>query len=57
MIAIIRQHRILLPSRVSLLIKMLVMLEGTSQQLNPDFNHRRTAGAVPGRGDQASAVA
>ena len=38
MIAIIRQHRILLPSRVSLLIKMLVMLEGTSQQLNPDFN-------------------
>lgn len=38
MIAIIRQHRILLPSRVSLLIKMLVMFEGTSQQLSPDFN-------------------
>jgi ubiquinone biosynthesis protein len=38
MTAIIRAHRILLPSRVSLLIKMLVMLEGTAQQLNPGFN-------------------
>ena len=38
MTAIIRRHHILLPSRVSLLIKMLVMLEGTSQQLNPNFN-------------------
>ncbi len=38
MTVIIRQHHILLPSRVSLLIKMLVMLEGTSQQLNPNFN-------------------
>ena len=38
MTAIIRQHHILLPSRVSLLVKMLVMLEGTAQQLNPDFN-------------------
>lgn len=36
--AIIRAHHILLPSRVSLLIKMLVMLEGTAQQLNPAFN-------------------
>ncbi|MGI9471328.1 MAG: ABC1 kinase family protein [Rubripirellula sp.] len=35
---IIRQHHILLPSRVSLLVKMLVMLEGTAQQLSPDFN-------------------
>ena len=38
MTEIIRQHHILLPSRVSLLIKMLVMLEGTAQQLNPNFN-------------------
>jgi ubiquinone biosynthesis protein len=38
MTVIIRRHNILLPSRVSLLIKMLVMLEGTSQQLNPNFN-------------------
>ncbi len=38
MTAIIRSHHILLPSRVSLLIKMLVMLEGTAQQLNPNFN-------------------
>jgi len=38
MTAIVRQHHILLPSRVSLLIKMLVMLEGTSQQLNPKFS-------------------
>ena len=38
MTEIIRQHHILLPSRVSLLIKMLVMLEGTSRQLSPDFS-------------------
>lgn len=38
MTAIIRDHHILLPARVSLLIKMLVMLEGTAQQLNPNFN-------------------
>ena len=38
MIEIIRQHHILLPARVSLLIKMLVMLEGTAHQLSPDFN-------------------
>ncbi|EMI53950.1 ABC1 kinase family protein [Rhodopirellula sallentina] len=38
MTEIVRSHHILLPSRVSLLIKMLVMLEGTAQQLNPTFN-------------------
>ena len=38
MTSIIRAHHILLPSRVSLLIKMLVMLEGTAQQLNPSFS-------------------
>jgi ubiquinone biosynthesis protein len=38
MTEIIRRHHILLPSRVSLLIKMLVMLEGTAGQLSPDFN-------------------
>lgn len=35
---IIRKHRMNMPSRVSLLIKMLVMLEGTAQQLSPDFS-------------------
>ena len=38
MIEIIRKHRILLPSKVTLLIKMLVMLEGTAHQLSADFN-------------------
>ncbi len=38
MTEIIRQHHILLPSRVSLLIKMLVMLEGTARQLSPTFS-------------------
>ncbi len=38
MTAIIRRHQIMLPSRVSLLIKMLVMLEGTAQQLSPSFS-------------------
>ena len=37
MTAIIRNYGILLPARVSMLIKVLVMLEGTSQNLNPDF--------------------
>ncbi|MCR9291557.1 MAG: AarF/UbiB family protein [bacterium] len=38
MTEIIRQHHIILPSRVSLLIKMLVMLDGTARQLSPDFS-------------------
>lgn len=38
MTAIIRRHQIILPARVTLLIKMLVMLEGTAQQLSPDFS-------------------
>lgn len=38
MTGMIRQHHILLPSRVTLLVKMLVMLEGTANQLNPQFN-------------------
>jgi ubiquinone biosynthesis protein len=37
-IAIIRQHGIILPARASLLLKVLVMLEGTSRQLSPDFS-------------------
>jgi ubiquinone biosynthesis protein len=36
--AIIRRHRIVLPARVSLLLKVLVMLEGTSRALNRDFS-------------------
>ncbi len=35
---IIRRYRIMLPARVALLIKVLVMLEGTSKLLNPQFN-------------------
>ena len=38
MMEIIRRFNILLPSRVSMLIKVLVMLEGTSRELNPSFN-------------------
>jgi len=38
MMSIIRRHQVTLPSRVSLLIKILVMLEGTAQQLTPDFS-------------------
>jgi len=34
----IRRYQIMLPSRVALLIKVLVMLEGTSRLLNPHFN-------------------
>ncbi len=35
---IIRRHRIILPTNISLLLKVLIMLEGTSRQLNRDFN-------------------
>ena len=40
--ATVRNHRIRLPSRVSLLIKMLVMLEGTAAAAFSQFQHRRT---------------
>jgi len=36
--SIIRRHQVLMPSAASLLIKTLVMLEGTSRQLNPSFS-------------------
>ncbi len=35
---IIRRYQILLPSSLAMMLKMLVMLEGTSRQLNPNFN-------------------
>ncbi|MCM2370195.1 ABC1 kinase family protein [Aporhodopirellula aestuarii] len=37
-VAIIRQHRIYLPSKVAMLLKVLGMLEGTAHQLNPQFS-------------------
>ncbi len=38
MIEIIRQHRIVLPTKVVMLLKTLIVLEGTARQLNPTFN-------------------
>jgi ubiquinone biosynthesis protein len=38
MTEIIRRYHILLPTGVALLLKVLVMLEGTSRLLNPQFN-------------------
>ncbi|MEZ6062396.1 MAG: AarF/ABC1/UbiB kinase family protein [Planctomycetaceae bacterium] len=38
MTGIIRRYGIVLPVRVSLLIKVLVMLEGTARNLDPDFS-------------------
>ncbi len=35
---IVRRYHILLPSALALMLKTLVMLEGTSRQLNPNFN-------------------
>jgi ubiquinone biosynthesis protein len=35
---IIRRYQIVLPTEVALLIKVLIMLEGTSRLLNPHFN-------------------
>lgn len=38
MMEIIRRYKIILPARISLLIKVLVMLEGTARELSPKFN-------------------
>ena len=38
MVKIIRDHQIILTAKIGMLVKVLVMLEGTAQQLNPDFS-------------------
>lgn len=38
MITMINRHRIVLPSQATLLIKVLITLEGTGRRLNPDFS-------------------
>jgi len=38
MIELIRRHHITLPSGITLLLKVLIMLEGTSKLLDPDFS-------------------
>jgi ubiquinone biosynthesis protein len=38
MIELIRRHRITLPPGITLLLKVLIMLEGTSRSLNPTFS-------------------
>ncbi|QEG21642.1 ABC1 kinase family protein [Mariniblastus fucicola] len=38
MILIIRSHQIYLPAKIAMLLKVLIMLEGTAQQLSPKFN-------------------
>ena len=35
---IIRRHRIILPTQVGMLIKLLITLEGTARMLNPNFS-------------------
>ncbi|MGI9428964.1 MAG: ABC1 kinase family protein [Bythopirellula sp.] len=37
-IDIIRRHQIVLPAKIGMLLKVLIMLEGTAQQLSPTFN-------------------
>mgnify|MGYP003144273651 CR=1 FL=1 len=38
MTGIIREHRIYLPAKVAMLLKVLAMLEGTAHQLDPNFS-------------------
>lgn len=38
MIEVLRRYRIVLPSRIAMLLKTLIVLEGTGQLLNPDFH-------------------
>jgi len=47
--AIIRGHHLVLPSGVSMLIKTLVMLEGTARQLSPSFNLMELVEPLQGR--------
>lgn len=35
---IVRKHRIILPPQLAMLLKLMVMLEGTAQKLSPDFS-------------------
>ncbi len=37
-VEIIRRHEIVLPAKIAMLLKVLVMLESTAQQLSPQFN-------------------
>ena len=37
-VGIIREHRIYLSAKVAMLLKVLIMLEGTAQQLSPQFS-------------------
>lgn len=37
-VGIVHRHRIILPARLSMLLRVLVMLEGTSKNLSPDFS-------------------
>ncbi|MCA9146550.1 MAG: AarF/ABC1/UbiB kinase family protein [Planctomycetales bacterium] len=37
-IQVIRDHHVMLPSKISMLLKVFVMLEGTSRRLNPTFS-------------------
>lgn len=38
MMAIIRKHQIILPTKIAMLLKALIMLEGLARQLNPKFS-------------------
>jgi ubiquinone biosynthesis protein len=38
LIAIIRRHHIILPTKLAMLLKVLIMLDGTARQLSPTFN-------------------
>ena len=37
-VTIVRKHSIILPARIALLLKVLIMLEGTARQLSPQFS-------------------
>jgi ubiquinone biosynthesis protein len=38
MVSVIHRHRIVLPEQAAMLIKTLIILEGTARSLNPDFS-------------------
>ena len=54
---VIRRYRIVLPTPAALLIKVLIMLEGTSRSLNPQFSLVEVMRPISEETDLAAAVA
>ncbi len=57
MIDLIRRYQIMLPARIAMLIKVLVMLEGTSRLVSPQFSLIEVMGPLSAEDGAAAALA